>query len=204
MKSYALLTGLALALTLQAQEHRHLTGYFGAGFTTPVGTVSDRLNTGWDFVFGAGYRVNKHFSLPIDFTAQGSSATVLQDKTPISGNMLLYSFTLNPTYEIQTHSPVGFYVTGGYGIYARRLQLTSTDLASGFYCDPWWGFCYPGLVPAEVVLGQNWTYKGGFNVGGGITFGSPGARFFAEMRYHYVFTTNVRTEMIPVAFGIRF
>jgi len=40
------------------------------------------------------------------------------------------------------------------------------------------------------------------NVGGGVMFGSH-TKFFAEVRYHHMFTTNAATEIIPLTFGIR-
>ena len=193
------------APALRAQtEWNRFVAYGGGGFTSPVSDVSQRLNTGWNVMAGGGLRLNRYFSLPIDFSYQGLDATVFNDSTRIGGNMRMWSFTLNPTFEYNTRSGFGGYATGGYGVYSRRLELTATDFDLAGYCDPWWGYCYPVVVDSNTVLRENTTYKGGFNVGGGLTFGPPKYRFFAEARYHYMFTRDIRTTTIPVAFGVRF
>ena len=110
---------------------------------------------------------------------------------------------MNPTFEVGVTSVVGAYFTGGYGVYNRRLQLTRADVGSQTFCDFWYGACFDQPVPVSTILGETSTYKGGFNVGGGLTFGLPRAKLFAEVRYHRMLTRGLRTETLPVSFGIR-
>jgi hypothetical protein len=61
-------------------------------------------------------------------------------------------------------------------------------------------------VATNFVLGSFTQNKGGLNIGGGISRrirGESSASFFAEARYHYLFTTPVRTTVLPVTFGFR-
>ncbi len=57
------------------------------------------------------------------------------------------------------------------------------------------------LASAEGSLTQN---KGGLNIGGGGSMrlrGESSASLFSETRYHYLFTSPVRTTVLPVTFG---
>jgi hypothetical protein len=62
-----------------------------------------------------------------------------------------------------------------------------------------------GLVPADAVLRDGSTDGGGFNIGGGLTFGGegPGMKFYTEVRYHRAFMERFDTEVLPITFGIR-
>ena len=46
----------------------------------------------------------------------------------------------------------------------------------------------------------------GLNIGGGVSMrlrGDSNVKFFAEARYHYIFTNPIRTTVLPVTFGLR-
>jgi hypothetical protein len=116
--------------------------------------------------------------------------------------MTMWSITLNPTYEFVREEGYSVYATGGYGVYNRRLELTNTFFQRAIVCDDWWGVCTTGFVSDEEVVADRSTYKGGFNVGTGFTLGSR-SKFFMEVRYHHMFTTNEATQVIPITFGIR-
>ncbi|MGH9481529.1 MAG: hypothetical protein ACRD1L_05500 [Terriglobales bacterium] len=181
-------------------------GYLGFGFGPPVATIHNRVNTGWNFIAGFGPRLGGGFELPVDFTFQryGAKDSIqVSGRTPISGNMKMWSLTLNPTYELVTAHNFGWYATVGYGLYNRRIQVTQATLVGGIFCDPFWGFCSPGVVPATAVLGSHSVYNGGWNFGSGFTFGPPRMKFFAEVRYHFMYTSPVRTETLPITFGVR-
>lgn len=182
--------------------------YLGGGFAPPIATTHKRLKTGWNAIAGFGPRLGGGFELPLDFAFQRYSAKdSLQPsgQAPIGGNMRMWSLTLNPTYEVAT-SDGGIYFTVGGGLYNRRFQITQATLVNGTFCDPFWGFCSPVVTSATVVLGSQSVYKGGWNVGTGFTFGPEHIthlKFFAEVRYHYMYTSPVRTETLPITFGIR-
>jgi hypothetical protein len=61
-------------------------------------------------------------------------------------------------------------------------------------------------VPANLVLSSFTQNKGGWNVGGGVSFrvkGDSNFKVYAEARYHYIYTTPVQTTILPVTFGLR-
>jgi hypothetical protein len=72
--------------------------------------------------------------------------------------------------------------------------------------DPFFGVFFPAAVPSNTVLGSFTQDKGGWNVGAGVSVrvkADSNAKFYAESRYHYIYTTPVRTSMLPVTFGFR-
>jgi opacity protein-like surface antigen len=198
---------LAASAPANAQWFNRFTGHVGGGVTVPVLDSRDRVNTGWNVVAGAGGRFTSNFSLLADFSMnQMNTGTIQQTAgtTPLDGNVRVWSLTLNPRIEIGGESRVGGYFTGGYGLYNRRLQVTQAGIGTGFFCDDWYGFCFQGPTPVNFLVGERDTYKGGFNVGGGMTFGAPaGAKFFAEVRYHRMLTRGRATELLPISFGVR-
>jgi len=185
------------------QEVPRFTAYFGGGFTVPTGVAGDRFNIGGNFMGGAGPRWH-WFSLPVDFGYSRMDSQQYDPQLRIGGNLTTWNLTLNPTVHLNSKGRFGAYVTGGYGLYSRRIQITQFNWTGGVVCDPWWGFCWGGTYPVTTVLGEHTNYTGGFNVGGGITIGGPAnVKFFAEARFHSMNTGGNRTEYVPVSFGVR-
>ena len=102
------------------------------------------------------------------------------------------------------------YGIGGWGWYRRTLEAKQTFLQAGTLCSPywsWWGEeCVNGIFAQDVTVGSRTTSAPGFNVGGGLTYqlGDSPAHIYVEVRYHRAYTHNVRTEVLPLTFGIRF
>ena len=58
----------------------------------------------------------------------------------------------------------------GIGAYHRYAERTQTALLGGCICDPWWGYCYPGVVPGQAIVASISTTKFGWNAGLGVEF----------------------------------
>jgi hypothetical protein len=96
------------------------------------------------------------------------------------------------------------YFTRAVGYYRRTIQFTQPTLAPIEIFDPFFGFFFPTLVSANLVLGN--ITRGG--VGGNLGFGFEfpfvdGARFFTEAKYQYADTGRIPTRMIPLTLGVR-
>jgi opacity protein-like surface antigen len=116
--------------------------------------------------------------------------------------MRLWSLTLNPRYDFIKQERFSSYATGGYGLYNRRLLLAAPGIIPAVVCDPFWDVCVSNSPATnEMVTGNLSPYKGGYNVGGGVNFGTR-TKFFVEVRYHRMFT-DVATQVVPLTFGIR-
>ena len=85
---------------------------------------------------------------------------------------------------------VGGYVLGGPGVYHRIVQLTTPSVGLATVCDPYWYVCFPVAVPVDQIVGDRSSTDFGFDVGGGLTLGRT-AKFFVEMRYHYVWGLEI-------------
>jgi opacity protein-like surface antigen len=197
---------LLSVVPLNAQDFYELaTVGIGAGVAIPVGSTNDRAGAGFNFVANGGPRFGDNFSLLFDFSYNDMDLDAFNgggNDTLIDANMKMWSVTVNPTFEFIDLEEFGAYGTGGYGVYNRRLDLTRADPRIGVVCDPWWGVCFNDLVLTDTTLAEQNTYKGGFNVGGGFTVGSR-TKFFVEVRYHHMFTTNESTQVVPITFGFR-
>jgi opacity protein-like surface antigen len=196
---------LIAAAPLQAQWFTdRLTLQAGAGVALPSGSTSEHAGNGTNFMAGAGVRFHSGASLRLNFSNQQMDADTFDDigkATAVDADMRMWSLTLNPTFDFIRLERFSSYIDAGYGLYNRRLQLTRADFNNRRVCDSWWGLCSVGAGAGNPLVGVS-TYKGGFNIGTGITIGSA-VRFFAEARYHRMFIANTDTEVIPVTFGAR-
>jgi hypothetical protein len=198
---------LLFTTSLRAQNFlNHVTMGAGAGFSFPVSTLSHRTKTGFNFVASGGPRFNSRFSVPIDFSLhylniKNSARSTDPNIDLFLGSLArIWSLTVNPSYEFIKQERFGSYATAGYGLYNRKLLLAAPGLAPVAACDPFWNVCVNNLPSGAEVNGELGVYKGGYNVGGGVTFGAH-TKFFAEIRYHHMLTTQA--ELVPLTFGIR-
>jgi opacity protein-like surface antigen len=178
----------------------------GGGFTQPVRYTDGRLNTG--FNIGAGVGVNFVPWLGImgefGFNDLNLSSTALSAAGVPGGSTRIYSVTANPVVRFNPRGRFDAYLTGGGGFYRRTVEFTEPSVGTVTAFDPFYGAFYPVNVPVTNVLGSISQNKGGLNAGGGVSFrirGDSNTKFFAEARYHHLFTTPVRTTILPVTFG---
>ena len=197
---------LLAAVMPSAAQTQKWSAEFGGGVANPTGDAGSHVYTGWNFTAGGGYNFRPSVGVMGEFmyTSFGINRTTLDRLNFPDGDMHVWAFTANPILRLNPSGPVGAYVIGGGGVYHRLVEFTQPTVAliEGF--DPFFGFFYPVLVPAEQVLRSYSTTKGGLNIGGGMTFalGSTNAKFYVEGRYHHMFT-KVGTDIVPVTFGIR-
>ena len=190
----------------QAQQRMNFSA--GAGFTVPTGRLANSLDTGWNVDLRGGYNFSPQFAADLDFTYTRSdlnSAALARFNEP-GGSVGTWSLTFNPVIHFAgKHAPIKPYVTAGYGLYYRNLQLTQPSTVNTIVCDPFFGFCSPATVGVNEVVFSNSTLRSGFNAGGGFEFGGyRHLKFFAEARYHQMFTAHGRDyTYIPVTFGFR-
>jgi hypothetical protein len=179
----------------------------GAGFTQPVRFTDGRLKTGFNMNAGAGINVAPWLGLmgEFGFNALGLSDLALTTVGVPDGSTRIYSATLNPIVRFNPRGRFDVFATGGGGFYRRTVEFTEPSIGSATAFDPFYGVFYPVAIPTTTVLGSVSQNKGGVNGGGGFSIrlrGDSNTKFFAEARYHYLFTTPVRTTILPVTFGI--
>ena len=113
---------------------------------------------------------------------------------------------MNPIIHFNPRGRFDAYAIGGGGYYRRTVEFTEPSVATITAFDPFFGVFFPAAIPTNTVLGSFTQNKGGLNIGGGVSMrlrGDSNAKFFAEARYHYIFTSPIRTAVLPVTFGLR-
>jgi opacity protein-like surface antigen len=180
----------------------------GGGVSLPTDEAGRDLHTGYNWDVNGGYNVNRYLSTNLDFSYNrwglNDAALALFDEA--GGRTSVWALTFNPVLHLNPHGKVDPYVTSGFGVYHVNLSLTEPFNETVFTCDPFFGFCFPQTATVNEVVASFRTTKGGFNVGGGLSFpiGSSRMRFFTEARYHRMFSSaGADLTYVPVTFGIR-
>jgi opacity protein-like surface antigen len=200
--------GLICARPSAAQNVSHFTFDAGAGFSQPVEHTDGRLDTGFNIRAGVGYNFVPRFGVVAQFGYDqfGLTSAVLSRASAPDGSARLYSVTLNPIIHFNPRGRMDPYVIGGGGYYRRTVEFTQPTLASATVFDPFFFGFYNVPVVANQVLGSFTQNKAGWNIGAGVSFRvkeDSHAKIFAESRYQYIYTTPVRTSVLPVTFGLR-
>jgi hypothetical protein len=207
MKTWLLVSLGAILLTpLQAQEDHKVIVDVGAGFTTPVGSTGNALDTGWNIRGGVGYNFSSVVGamIQVDYNSLGISSNTLSNLGFPGGDVHVFSATLDPIVHLTPHRHFDLYLIGGGGMYRRTEEFTQPGVASVVGYNPFFGFYNYG-VPTTNILASYTVIKPGVNGGMGIGLGSKwGGKFYAEARYHRIFmNNNYHTDYVPVTFGFR-
>lgn len=200
----------------------HLTYEVGGGMNAPSSDSSPYITWGGNITVGGGYRFNRNLSVMLEyqFIDDKVPGAIIAEAGASGGHDHIWSLSLDPVYEFNPKSAIGFYATGGYGFY--RKVTSFTDPQQSTYCDYFYG-CYP--TTQNVVVGHFSSNQGGWSIGGGLEHrfagwnGDGRMRIFAEARYLDVLspavngitpnglgvtTVGADTKIIPVTVGLRF
>lgn len=198
----------------------HLAFEGGFGFAAPSGSSSDYVGWGWNLTVGGGYKVNQNLTLMLEyqFMHTGLPGQIVAEAGSTSGYNHIWSFTLDPIYDITPKSAIDFYAVGGGGFYRKVTNFTNPQQQQFCY------YFYCGYGTTNVVVGHFSSNQGGWSIGGGIAHrfagwnGDGRMKVFAEARYLDVMSPAVNgvapnglgvttvaagTKMIPVTFGVR-
>jgi outer membrane protein with beta-barrel domain len=202
------LTALYLTGPAAAQTPGKFAFNVGGGFTQPVVHTEDRANTGFNIHAGAGMNFIPQFGISAEFgyNRMNLSDSVLTSVGVPGGNAHIFSVTLQPTVHFNPKGRFGAYLTGGGGYYRRTIDFTAPTVDTVTLFDPFYGVFFPASVPSTALLASFTQNKGGINIGGGIEArvkADSNAKIYAEAKYHYIYTSPVRTTILPVTFGFR-
>ncbi|MGE5645383.1 MAG: outer membrane beta-barrel protein [Acidobacteriota bacterium] len=191
-----------------AQDTSRLIIEGGGGFSQPVGNSGGRFNTGFNLQAGAGVNLFSRLGVLGEFGYNefGLTDGALAAAGVPGGTGRIYSVTLNPVFRFNPHGRFDAYLMGGGGYYRRTIEFTKPVLAAVTVFDPFLFGFVTVPVAANQVLASFTQNKAGWNAGAGVTFRlseDSRTKLFAESRYHYIYTTPVRTTILPVTFGLR-
>ena len=206
---------LALPLPGQEQEFRRVNFNAGGGLSVPLNPTARYSGVNGNATAGVGVNFDKHNSVEGDFLWIGLPPTHSLVRPIYTPDVSVNLFGLTGEYRVHIDnigdSPFGFYLLAGGGWYYRY-----TSIGRRFFVPPftvcqriynWWGFgCNANGYVSSANSGSHGSGAGGANggVGFSIRFAHTGWKFFAESRYHYVWSTYVPTTFVPVTFGFRY
>jgi len=198
MKRILMLFMVAVLPAAAQSEPQRLTGFFGVGFAEAVNPLAENLDAGWSLSGGIGVR-QKYVGVLFDamFTDFGINHRTLLEAGIPRGDQKYWAVTVDPIVHVNPHGPVDFYITGGGGIYSQI-----TDYRAEYGYGGYWGYGYRNYLIASYTL-----YKPGVDGGAGLAFSigeHSRAKFFAEARFHHMFTQGSRASFIPVTLGVQF
>ena len=201
---------LAAAIPAAAQE-KPVAFSVGAIIVGPLSDSGRQFTPGLGVDVGADWHLTEQAGLRFDFAATmlgtrdapSYPASVPVDVTPRMQFGTANFFFRSPPDKIR------IFVTGGGGLYHRTVGLSTSASGPITICNPWWFVCYPTPVAAAQVNGTRSSTDFGMNAGAGIGAG----RFFAEMRYHFVWgptytlpkgETPASGKFLTMVIGVRF
>jgi len=186
---------------------------FGGGFNAPESTA---ITYGGNFTVGAGAYFNKRLAMLAEYQFMDDKLPgyLIAETGANGGYAHIWSFTLDPYFDLFPKAANDLYVTGGGGFYRKVTSFTDP----GVDCSYFYG-CYG----TNQVVGHFSSNQGGWNIGAGYQhrlggmYGDGKMKLFAEVRYLDVLTPAVTTEpnglgtttvaadtkMIPVTLGVR-
>jgi opacity protein-like surface antigen len=180
----------------------------GGGPTIPAKHTGSRFDTGFNLTAGLGIHPMRRVGVMAEFGFynMGITRTALNNIGVPNGSGRVYSLTLNPMVHLVPRGPFDAYIIGGGGYYRRTVEFTepATGVATAF--DPFYGIYFPVEFATNNVLGSFTQNKMGVNLGAGVAvrLGQDSrSTIFAESRYHYIYTSPIRTSILPVTFGFR-
>jgi Outer membrane protein beta-barrel domain len=156
----------------------------GAGASLPLSNFKDVAKTGYHGLVGISFAPS---SFPLGIQIDGQYHRLKQKASVGNRTNQIIMGTANLIYKFKTSEDSKFrpYLIGGGGIYNFKL-VSGTDVAG------------PGVGNTG-----NTATKFGFNAGAGFDIKAGGVGFFAEGRFHDVFTSGPNTKFIPITVGIR-
>jgi len=202
---------LALAAPAGAQEKPYSLALGGA-LVGPLSDSADRFSAGFGFTAGLTWRVNEQIGVTGDYTwstlgAQDDWSGLVATR-PVDVTPRIQFGTVNVKFQAPP-AKVRLHVLAGIGLYHRSVAMRTAGSGDITVCDPWWFVCTAGPVPVGSVSRTHSTTDPGINVGAGIAAG----RFFAEIRYHFMWGPSFETpggaqeatgKFLPLTVGVVF
>jgi hypothetical protein len=197
----------------------HIAFEAGGGFNAPSSDSSSYITWGGNFTVGGGYQFNPHLStmLEYQFIDDKLPGALIAETGATGGDAHIWSFTLDPVFDVAPKRTNDLYVTGGGGFYRKVTNFTDPEPAE--YCS----YFYCGVAYENEVVGHFSSNQGGWSIGGGYirhmggVYGDSRMKLFAEVRYLDVLSpasaiapnglgtaaVGSDTKLVPVTLGLR-
>jgi hypothetical protein len=183
------------------------TFFAGVGLVQPLGNTYHYLTPSYGLQVGGGRNFNRTLGLMLQFdydhfgftgqTLSNESYIYFGDSNPsdngLDGSSHVWSFTLNPTFNLFQGKTVGAYAVVGAGFYHKVANFTTPQEEE--YC-----YYYCSIYAVNSTYDHYTSNAPGFNGGFGLTY--KFSRFSEERLYaeaRYVFIDNSQRTGITYA-----
>jgi hypothetical protein len=200
---------LAVVPVASAQDPPRVTFGVGGAIVAPLSGTADNFSIGYGIGGNATWHITGQMGLQFDYLYAGlGGKDVSQISALIDASLRLQAGTVAFVFQAPP-GPFRLYLLAGGGIYHRSVSLKTSATGSVSVCNPWWFVCNAQPVLAQSIAGSHASTDVGVNVGAGFTAG----KFFAEVRYHYMFGPSYSTpsgtqkatgKFFPLIVGARF
>ena len=196
-----------------------MTWVAGGGFNAPTSSSSNDITWGGNLTVGSGFHLNPRLSALIEyqFIDDKIPGRLINEVGANGGHAHIWSFTVDPVFDLFPKRTNDVYVTGGGGFYRKVTSFTDpqpVEFCTYFYC---------GIGYQNTVVGHFSSNQGGWNIGAGYQhrlggmYGDSKMKLFAEARYLEVMTpatttapnglgvtsVSADTKLVPVTLGVR-
>jgi hypothetical protein len=215
------LAALASAQDSAQSSFGRYTFNFGGGPGIGRGIVSSFVGNSWQATAGAGYKINRLFSVDAEYMYYDlelrPSVSKAQSLPDATGR--LQSVSLDGIVNVPRHiGKFGAYGIFGAGFDDRSVSTHTQLLEPGTLCQQtyarWWGIdcvvsnpTFPyGSVNGVQTLSSYSRVAGSYNFGGGITRQLESwhhAKVYLEYRYHHAYQADAETIVWPITVGLR-
>jgi opacity protein-like surface antigen len=199
----------ALSSVALAQSDKPVQLHVYGGWSPLTGNASDVLDSGWVLDFGGVWTpdpqrpLGLRFDLGYNWWDVQTGALPSGDLKVDGGDANDWSLRAAAFFQMRNKGRAHFNASVGIGGYSVHGRLTNTVLVPGYICDPWWGWCYPGVVQGQQIVASKTTTKIGYNATVGVSIETSGSgQVFVEAQYHYVTLSNT-LEYWPIVVGYR-
>ena len=206
----ALVLGLCVAgpMAIAGTGDKPVTWQFDLGYSTVQGDPGKIVNNGYTLGFGAVVRPNPkrpvawRFEMTYDWW--DANTTDFPDLGVRIDDGNVDQWALRAGYQYESHGDRVKFIGGvGIGGYRLHANLTQQVLIPGWICDPyWWWYCYPGLVPGDIILANKTLTKFGYYATAGISFPLKSSDIYVELQYHRV-DVEEYFDTLPITVGWR-
>ena len=181
VKSLAVLGFVLTTAAVDGSAQTPVSFGLGGGVTIPTGSTGDALKTGWHGIAMVRFAPA---NIPVGFQVDGMFHRLSVDDGGLDLDLKtqIINGTANVVFSFPVSEETRFrpYLIGGVGIY--NFDLKGDDA--------------PTTTESETDFG--------FNAGAGFDVSFGGGTFFAEGRFHNVFSEGDDAKFIPVSVGVRF
>jgi Outer membrane protein beta-barrel domain len=209
-----LCAGCISSLHAQDSDFGRLNFNIGGGLSVPLNPTARYVGVNGNGTSGLGANFDKYNSVEGDFLWVGLPPYRSLDHPIFTPDVNVNLFALTGQYRFHVDSidgsPFGVYLLVGGGWYFRDTDISRRLYVPQFTpCQPiynWWGLACGANGYVSTANSSHGSSAGGANGGIGFTIrlGDGGWKFFAESRYHYVWSNFVPTTFVPISFGFRY